>query len=392
MLMSDFDYNVFGSDVYNDIAVTAANNTAGLISLDYQRLKADTGIERFKFEVSGPDHEGYLFDFLPFPVTKKHPKYKQLVKLFNGNPPMDWQLSMFLHTAKTPGGSYKFLCPTKNYGLPCPVCEQKARLFESGGEWKTNPYQKEIKELNDTQRDYFLVRNREDGKVYVMEYSTFLFGDHLRNKLARSHRGKSNIILANPNNNGHSLRFWVDAGTIKDTRGNLVIGHINEIEFEERNEAIDSEILQSLPALDDYLHLYSYDEITAIMDGTFFAEVEESEGEVEYTPVHTTPVAENDTPVVHRRRPPSEETPVPEEHVRPSRRMPEESVAIPPTQPDSREARRAARRKAEEPVVPDCPAGGTFGVDLDRFPECDNCILYEKCETRYEDLKDLATL
>jgi hypothetical protein len=381
------DYEVFNTDEYNELVTQPKNSGGrGLIGLDYARLKTDTGIEKFKFEVSEPNHEGYLFDFLPFPATPKHPRYKKLAKMFDGKPPMDYQLSMFMHMAHTGKGSYKFFCPDKNFGLPCPVCEEKRRLFDKGGEWKSNPYQKEIKALNDTQRDFFLVYNREDETIYVVEYSSFLFGEHLRNKLARSHKGKSNIILPDPSVNGHSVRFWVEAGNIKDNKGNPVIGHINEIEFEERDSEVPRILLKDLPPLDEYLHQYSYDEIVSIMDGTFFLEDEEEDEDEDDEPVpaspprkHSVPQEDKEEAAPRRRRTVEEDE--------------DEPVATPPDL-DSREARRAARKRGREQTqetFPVCPAGGEFGTDIDTFEECDDCEFYEKCEKRYDVLKDLAT-
>jgi len=358
------NYDVFGTEEYTTAAEAPAGGSKKYLkTLDYNRLKKDHGIEKFKFEVSPADSDGYLFDFLPFPATKSHPRYQALLAAFKGEDPADWKMNITLHRIKTPSGEQKYLCPQKNFGKPCPACEEKSRLFDEIGTWDKNAdkssekgrLQAQIKALNDTARDFFLIRNRADGNVYVMEYSTFFFGDNLKSKLSRSNRGAGQIILPKPGPKGTSLRFWVDPSTATDNKGNPIIGPIKQMEFETREEAIPADILESLPALDEYLVEYSYDDIAAVLDGTYFL------GGDEETTVTSEP-AES----------PAEQAP----------------VADAPTQGSdslTREERRAKRQREKEAAAgPTCPAGGTFGTDIDSFDDCDDCALYEKCEATYK--------
>lgn len=396
--------DVLGTDDYNEVVSQAPESKKRYVKIiDYDRLKKDTGIEKFKFEVSEDGHDGYLFDFLPFPVTKKHPKYESLKRLFKGDTPLDWKMNLVLHKVKAPFGETKVLCPEKNFGKPCPFCDKKRQLFDEGGEWNSNPYQHEIKKMNDVERDYFLVRNLKDGKVYVMEYASYFFGQNLQNKLARTKRGETSIVLANPGKNGHSLRFWVDPSTVKDNRGNPIIGKITDMEFEPRTEAVPEDVLESLPSLDEYITQYSYEDMEGMLDGTFFlAGDDEDDDTEEEAPVQRSGRTGRDdgdsgSDRVSRRSRASEpnnsdadadDEPSPSEEPTRSRRQRVREEAAENDEPnvndvpveDDREARRRRRREARASQKPACPAGGQFGKDIDTFDECEECALYDACD------------
>lgn len=391
------NYDAFGSDEFENAKSAPVSSNWKIVTLDYERLKEETGIEKMRFDPSTEDSEPYVFDFLPFPVTSKHPRYAKLKKAFNGDDPLDWMLTLTFHRINTPVGEFKVLCPNKNFGDPCPFCEKKQGLLnEHDVRDKTSFHnlssnvKAEIKSLNETDRDFFLVRNHADDKVYVMEYSNFYFGQHLKKKLSRSRRGDSNIILAHPGRNGYSLEFFIEPAEIKDNRGNPIIGPINEMEFVNRKEAIDPDILNNLPALDDYIVRYSYDELEAMLDGTFFAqsgEAKEDEDDTDQYKGLANSVDEDED---------VDPEPVPRKKVRklePLSEEPDEDEDDAP-EPDPEEVRRERRRRrlAKQTETPECPAGGTFGKDTDMYAECEECPVYDKCAEEYEKNEDLSVI
>ena len=49
-----------------------------------------------------------------------------------------------------------------------------------------------------------------------------------------------------------------------------------------------------------------------------------------------------------------------------------------------REKRRLARMQQAQ-AEPSCPVpSGKFGVDTDKFDECEDCPIYEKCADKFE--------
>lgn len=398
------DYSALGSEEFENAKAAPVQDSRRILTLDYARLKEETGIEKIKLEPSSEDSPPYVFDFLPFPASQGHPKYSKLKKAFGGGDPLDWRLTLTFHKIQTPMGSFKVLCPNKNFGKPCPFCDRKQELFNSNdNDWKSmaKSTQDEIKSLNETDRDFFLVLNHADDKVYVMEYSAFFFGDKLKKKMSRSNRGESAIILAHPGANGHSLEFWIEPANIKDSKGNPVIGPIDEMEFVPRKKAIDPEILESLPALDEYIVQYSYDELEAMLDGTYFAESEDSDDDDDDDEQHTglaSAVAqkpESEEPTPRRRRPRTEQSSDGDDATPPATEENAERTQIGVRSEDSEREERRRRRKEKQAAksdTPECPAGGTFGKDIDEFEECDDCPIYDDCEKQYNENKDLEII
>jgi len=377
------NYDALGSEEFQGAKAAPAVNKRWLLTLDYPRLKAETGIEKIKLAPSLGDDHPYVFSFLPFPVTSSHPKYRHLKGVFKDSPPVDWKLNLTFHKVSTPTGNYKVLCNQKNYGEACPFCEKKQDLFNRhDGNYNamSTETQNEVKSLNDTERDFFFILNHADGKIYVMEYASYYFGETLNKKMSRSHRGESSIILAHPGPGGHDLEFYIEPSSLKDNRGNFLIGPIQEMEFVSRKEAIDPEILESVPALDKYIKKYTYEELESMLDGTYFITNDGDEEE----DTESAPEPE----VATQREPRRPQRPVPEEKVpeeEPSSRI---VLGKPLEEEDSREARRRRREeKSMEKEEVACPAGGTFGKDIDGFNECDDCPIYDECEKEYERTK-----
>jgi len=359
--MSDlYNADVFASDAFKN--ATSIENNSGksrkyLNAIDYKRLTTDTGIEKFKFE---PDGE-YTFSFLPFPITEAHPNYKTLK---SQNIPIDWKLNIYLHSVPTDTGVQRFVCPSKTFGKPCPFCDEKRVLFNKEGGY--DAHKDEIKKFNDTLRNYFLVYNHADEKIYVMEYAHFYFGELLERKLARSNGTQRQIILADPRENRHSLHFWVDPSKLKDSKGKAIIGPVNEMEFVNRADAIPKSVMDKVFPLDKYIVQYSYEEIQGFLDGTYFAD----NGSEEETTMSQFP----------SNYPPKEEveaTPV-------ARVAP--VVEQPATAEMSEREKRRLARMQQAQAAPSCPVpSGKFGVDTDKFDECEDCPIYEKCADKFQE-------
>lgn len=384
--MTNFNTDVFASPAYQNVKTKqpGEGNRKFLMTVDYRKLKEETGIEKFSFEVGGE----YCFDFLPFPVGKNHPRYKDLVRTFEGKgDPIDWEIQLPVHNIKTPNGNWKIVCSKKAFNRPCPICEEKSRLFhEGGGKWENNTNQSEIKALpSDTVRGLYLVRNTEDGKVYIMDYNYKMFGEGLRTKLERTESHKKTVILANPGANGHSLRFWVEASSLKDRNGNPVIGEIKQTEFESRDEAVPMDLLQKLPALDKYIVEYSYDDVVAMMDGTYFEESGDEEEDT-YSPGPTNDVSGLST---NDDDEPEETTSFKIGTGKTPAFMPQQTTPVqsePATRELTREERRAQRlAQRQKSATPECPAGGEFGADIDKFDACDDCELFDQCEKAFQE-------
>lgn len=321
---------------------------AGGNYLQYFDYKA-VGIEKFKLI----GEEEYTVNFLPFPVeSDKHPLYKELVKEWGTDEDLiDYKIPYHIHRVKDPeGNTHKFLCPNKTYGKPCPFCEEQRRLNNEPGGYEA--HKEEINAVKPSAREMYVVQDVEDGKVYLLDQSDWFFGKNLRKKMERK-KGVGTILLANPDDDGHEVGFYVQRSSLNktDKDDKWIPGECTDFEFEERGEAIPDEVLDSVPAIDAGLVLYSYDEIASFLDGSYFIQSDDDDDEEEDEP-------EDDDEDIEE----------------------EEEEDETPPDPPKKERRRRERKK---PEPKECPEGLEYGADWDTDDACDNCSLFDQCEEAY---------
>ena len=379
--MNKYDDDVFGSSDFNKYHEEQAKYTGVgqkqkyLNTVDYRRLEKDHGITKLKL-VAG---KNYKVDFLPFPVTPNHPRFDALSATFKKRnmDPMDWNISLARHRVKTAGYDQFFLCPTE-WGQRCPYCEENKRLRDSGHDYQDQV----VKDTKWTKRDYYLVLNHEDNKVYLLDYAYTFLGKVMQLEVDRACQEMSipQIIIPRTGADGYTVSFWVNPSDLRDKDKNPLPGETTRYKFTPRTEAVSRELLESLPALDEYFVRYDYDTVASFLDGTYFLSNEEPEAEVEEEDEDIEQVLRGS----EKASEPKKEEPRPEipmgepatgEGVRIGK-APEEAVS-----PElSREERRRLRAQSQEPT---CPAGGKFGEDIDKYDQCDTCELYDQCDKKY---------
>lgn len=140
-----------------------------------------------------------------------------------------WVTNRFIPVHRDVGpNNDKFLCSAKAFQRPCPVCEEFQRLRTAGKDWDT------IKNLRPQNRELFLVHDLDGDKnnLQIWDESTFLFGDHLREKIAA--KPSTRNLFADP-----------DKGKIIEVIGKkkkIGTGDCTEfssIEFEDRDPVSD---------------------------------------------------------------------------------------------------------------------------------------------------------
>jgi len=357
--MSEYDDYDFGGSTA-DFGSNTTGSKRFLDVFDVKKLAKDTGIERLSIEA---DKE-YTIDILPFPITERHPYHREAIRRNPDKDPMFYVLSLFLHKVKTEAGEQKFVCPKKTWGKTCPFCDEKSRLFDDGG---FNAHPEEIKALNDSRRDYFLVRNHEDDKVYLFYYPYSWFLENIEKKQQRSSGADKRIILPYPGPNGWSIKFFGEAGKLTNRKtGKKLPGEIKDIEFLPRKEAVPDKILESLPSIDGYIIEYDYSTIETFLDGTYWAGGEDAYGEEDIAPKkESVPEIPMDKEAPHI---PSVGKPVEDDEDAELERLIAERKRL-----------REEKLKAKDDT-PKCPVeGGTYGQDAYTFEECDDCELLKGC-------------
>lgn len=164
----------------------------------------------------------------------------------------------------------EYVCPSRNYGKPCPICEDIAAIK------KTKGYDEDyVKSVEPKRRVVYAIivydsPQEEQQSPYVWEASHFLTEKNI-SAIARNKRTGGFISFANPDT-GKTIEFTREGSGI----GTKYSGYM----LTERDYVIPDEILDAVPSLDDYIDILEYEELSNIYYGG--AAPEEEGGECEY--------------------------------------------------------------------------------------------------------------
>ncbi|MHA2070033.1 MAG: hypothetical protein ACXABY_37180 [Candidatus Thorarchaeota archaeon] len=252
-----------------------------------------------------------MIDIIPWQAGSKYPTRNYDIK--EGD--YVYVLDVWIHRGIGPNDD-NFLCPARNYNDPCAVCDYIRDLRES--EEATD---EQIKALDGKRRVAYLIQCHDSEKEYdkgiqMYEVAHWFMERHLT-ELARVPGSRGAPVgwigFASPDKDeGRSISFKRE-GTGNNTQ---FIAH----QFQNRDYDVPQETLDQTFSLDEHLMIPTYQELEdALYGGSSREEV----------------TAE---------RPAREEEPVRQ-----------------PTKPSA--------RAGENP----CPIGLQFGVDTDKYKECDEC-------------------
>jgi hypothetical protein len=262
--------------------------------------------------------EPHIFDIIPWIAGNKMPSF---MRIKEGKPA--YYLDIYVHQNIGPAKTW-VVCPSNNYGEPCPICEYIDELVRDGKEYD------DYSDIAPKRRCVYNVLNQSTEKeirkgVQIWEVS-HRFSEKPIQAAAKNPRGGGSIPFSHPGKDvGASISFSVDKDKYHTISGHKLVP---------REEDISDEILSSAYQLDQIIKVYSYKEITKIfskveVDGDDVPEYEEKERVVE------------DRPIV-----------------------------------------------AKAPSGDVCPGGGEFGVDIDQLTECEECAIYRKCSKKAIEIEE----
>ncbi len=191
-----------------------------------------------------PESGDHVIDVIPYLAGDKHPDQK--------SDTVCDRLDVYAHRGVGPTEDW-VLCPARNYGKPCPICEHQDVMRKNGED------EDDIREIGPKRRVLYQIiclntRKDEDAGVQLWEVSHWLFDKQL-SALSR----KKNILFASIDH-GHTIEFTKD-GKGKGTEYSALY-----FDQEER-EPLDDEILDQTVSIDDYLELKTYEEIEDLFFG-----------------------------------------------------------------------------------------------------------------------------
>lgn len=280
-------------------------------------FRDDANLKFVKFEPT--KDKPHIIDIIPFVCGDKMPDFMHLAA---GRPA--YYVDLYVHEKIGPGKVY-IVCPARNYGEPCPICEHIDGLVDDGKEWEDYQSIAPKRRCIYNIVDMTTVAEQKKG-IQIWEVS-YKYSEKLIQTAARNPKGGGSIPFAHWDKEiGQSLTFSVDKDKYRTMSGHRFIP---------RDYNISEDILNAAHQLDQIITLLSYKEI----NGIFVRRGEEA-------------AASSDVPNY----------------------SPDDTT----TADESRQVADTERTQATGNSN-QCPSGGNFGVDIDKIKACDTCDAYAEC-------------
>jgi hypothetical protein len=318
-------------------------------SSKYGYLKLPQDVSMYKEKPGGKA----LLDIMPYEVTaKKHLDRNEEAEI--AVPGELWYRSPFKIHRNVGNANDTIVCPT-SFGKPCPICEYRAKRFKEGAE------KEETDTMKASARNLYAVIPLDDDdydeKIHIWDISQYLFQNLLNDELEEDDSYEVFPDLEE----GLSLKIRFDSKTIGKSKP---FAEASRIDFKERKDVYEEDILDDIPNLDDLLVQLTYKEI----DAKFFEIEDEEDQEQE----------EEEEKSKRKRKVEQEEE---EEKTRKRKKIEKE-----PEKKETKEKPKRTRKpKEEKKEESKCPFGYKFGVDTDEEDECAECPIWESCLDKKEE-------
>jgi hypothetical protein len=361
------------------------------------------GIEQFT-----PDKAGsILIDVLPYEVkSQQHPDNVEAGVLW-------WKYPFLVHHG-VGATNQSLVCPT-SIGKPCPICQEKAKLAKNRDE-----NEEQIKALNPQKYVAYNIVDPDDAdKVVVLVLSRGKFAVPLEKELDEGEEGI--LYFWDVTEEGKTLKVRFSDATFA---GHKYI-EATRIDFRDRAAMDEDEVLAKVACLDEIFNVMPYDKLKAVFlelgpeeaddEGAERIAIESAPWRAKKTKPAPEPEPDEDDEELEEDEEDledeehdedeedagageEEEDDLPEEDEEEdeedsedvddddeeddSEDVDDEEAPPPPKKskttkapPKSKKAPAAKAGKGHK-----CPAGGTFGTDIDKFDECEECEIWAECE------------
>ena len=296
-----------------------------------------------------PEEGRNRINIIPYTIkTKNHPLVKSGDFEIGEK---DYLMDIYVH--KNIGASEtSVVCLKKNYGKPCPICEQ-AEMFKKQGK------DAEVKALSPTRRVFYNVEDLKDGKFKIFETSHYLFEKEL---IDEARDGEDGYINFADEEEGKEISF--KASKVK--KGKIEYLEFKSFRFEDRDETLDKDLIENAVSFDEIMNVPTYEQAEKILYGSN----EDDEGEESDEPEEDVE-EEVRKPTKSKARVEDEIEDDNDEYESPKK---EKSFD------DMEEVEETPKKKESSGG---CPYSHTFGKDCDVFDECEDCDCWDKCCKKY---------
>ena len=350
--------------------------------------KVDGNVEFFS-----PKEGRNRINIIPYTIkTKNHPLVKRGEFEIGDK---DYVMDIFTHRGVGPSEA-SVLCLKSTYGKPCPICEYAAQLKKQGKE-------DEAGALKPSRRCFYNVQDcKNPDKLLVFEASHFLFEKELIDEARDDEEG--GFVDFADEEAGKEIKFRCS----KVSKGGFEFNEFKSFSFEDRDENIPDELLESAISFDEIMNVPTYEEVEKILYG------KDEEDDDEPAPKsknkhHEEEDDEDDEPEPPKKKS-SKKVEDDDDEDEDDEKPAKKPVKKQPVEEDDDEDEPVAKPKAKSKSVEEddededddeddedekpakksskkecagdcekCPFGHKFGVDADDFDDCDDCDIWDKC-------------
>ena len=256
------------------------------------------------------------------------------------------------------------ICLKETYGKPCPICEQSALLAKEGKD-------KEAKDLKPKRRVIYNIQDlKEPDKLKVFEASHNLFEKELIDE-ARDDEEGGFVDFADVED-GKEVKFRASETSF----GKIKYMEFKSFGFEDRDEPIPDELVESAISFDEIMNVPTYEEVEKILYGQ--EDEDSDEDDYDETPKKSSKkVADEDD---------EDDEPAPAKKSKHRDEEDEDEDDEPPKKSSKKSFDDMEDVEDEPPKkAGKCPFGHKFGSDVDGFDDCDNCDCWDKCTKAYRE-------
>jgi len=360
-----------------------------------------------------PTEGKHRINIIPYTIkSKNHPLVKRGEAEIGEQ---DYIMDFYVHRGVGPAEK-SVLCLKNTYGKPCPICEYAASLRKKGKE-------EEAKALKPSRRAAYNIEDlKEPGKLKVVETSHYLFEKELIEE-ARDDDEGGFIDFADPEE-GMEIKFRAS----KTTKGNMEFTEFKSFAFEDRDEPISKELLDSAISFDELLTVPTYEEVEKILYGDDEEDSDEDEDEEDedeedededekpskksskksksYDEDDEEDEDEDDDEEDEKpsKKSKSKSKPEPEDEdddeeesededsdededdeeeekkpaKKPSKKSKSDDEDEDEDEPEEKPAKKSSKKDCKGDC-PECPFKHKFGKDCDKYDDCDDCDIWDKC-------------
>ena len=205
----------------------------------------------------------HIIDIIPFRAGKNFPQIDPKHPIKKGD--AVYVMELFIHSNVGPNKK-SIVCPLKNYGEPCPICEHVEEILQDGGVWE------DVVKIAAKRRCVYNIwcHDNKEKKLGVQIWEvSHKYSEKEILAQAKNPRTGGIVPFSHPDKNiGKSITFETD-----DDDYNTVHGH----KLIEREEDVPEKILKGAYQLDAYIEPMEYDAIAKLFFGKKGKRVEDDD-------------------------------------------------------------------------------------------------------------------